>query len=63
VALGPSATTTYALGVHLQGVVNDAYGADTGIVPCDANGDVYYKITASGPGAMDVWIRILGYWL
>ncbi len=33
------------------------------IVPCDANGDIYYQIVASGSGTMDVTIQIWGYWL
>ena len=34
-----------------------------GIVPCDANGDIYYQIAASGTGTMDVNIQIWGYWM
>ena len=33
------------------------------VVPCDANGDVYYQIVASGTGTMDVHLQIWGYWL
>ena len=43
------------------------YGGDvsaqtTGVCPCDANGDIYYTINASGAGTMDCWIQIWGYW-
>ena len=43
------------------------YGGDvsaeiTGVCPCDANGDIYYMINASGAGTMDCWIQIWGYW-
>ena len=43
--------------------VNDRYWYSQGIVPCDANGDIYYQITASGTGTMDIYLEIWGYWL
>lgn len=48
-------------------VVAQPYGGDvssqtTGVCPCDANGDIYYTINASGAGTMDCWIQIWGYW-
>jgi len=42
---------------------NDEYAREGNIVPCDANGDIYYQINASGSGTMDVWIEIWGYWV
>jgi hypothetical protein len=32
------------------------------IVTCDANGDIYYQINASGAGTFDAHIQIWGYW-
>lgn len=43
--------------------INDRYNRVMMIVPCDANGDVYYQITASGVGTMDVILQIWGYWI
>ena len=42
---------------------NDVPLSSTGICPCDANGDIYYQIAASGAGTLDAWIEIWGYWL
>jgi hypothetical protein len=46
-----------------RGLPNDTMAYQTGIVPCNVNGDIYYQIVASGSGTMDCWIRIWGYWL
>jgi hypothetical protein len=32
-------------------------------IPCDANGDIYYQINASGASTFDVTIQIWGYWI
>jgi hypothetical protein len=42
---------------------NDTWVSDTGICPCDTNGDIYYICDASGTGTLDVVIIILGYWI
>ena len=46
-----------------RGLPNDTMVYETGICPCDSNGDIYYQITASGTDTMDCYIRIWGYWL
>ena len=62
--LSPNSTAdSVAVQAYLQGVANDVYVSANGIVPCDANGDVYYQITASGTGTLDAFIEIWGYWL
>jgi len=33
------------------------------IIPCDANGDFYYSIVASGTNTMDCWIEMDGYYI
>lgn len=43
--------------------VNDRPNRASHIVPCDASGDIYYQIGASGAGTMDVWLEIWGYWI
>lgn len=40
---------------------NDRYSRWSAVVPCDANGDIYYQINASGPGTMDVYLQIWGW--
>jgi len=59
---GVSSGTGYSLTVPAI-PVNDRYGYGQGIVPCDANGDIYYSIVASGSGTMDIYLEIWGYWL
>ena len=46
-----------------SGLPNDRYTTEAGIVPCDANGDVYYQIAASGASTMDVTLQIWGYYI
>ena len=59
--VGPSATYYYALQVNPPG--GDLVSSNTGICPCDANGDIYYKINASGDGTCDCWLEVWGYWV
>lgn len=51
------------LWVWLDGVTNDKYRDAYGMVPCDANGDIYYQIGASGASTLDAHIQIFGYLL
>ena len=46
-----------------RGLPNDTLVYASGICPCDANGDIYYQVVASGTDTTDCWIRIWGYWL
>ena len=63
-ALSPNDTTlSHAMAVKPSGLTNDYVADAVGIVPCDANGDVYYQINASGTNTMDCWFEIWGYWL
>lgn len=59
---GVSSGTKYSLTAQAS-PINDRYMYFNGIVPCDANGDVYYQIYASGSATMDVYLEIWGYWL
>jgi len=64
VLLGPTSDDGVpVLFLNLSGVFNDVPNAENGIVPCDANGDIYYQILASGVGTLDVNLQIWGYWL
>ena len=60
-SVGPSATYYYALQANPPGA--DVLSSITGICPCDANGDIYYKINASGSGTCDCWLEVWGYWV
>jgi len=46
-----------------RGKPNNYGDTASGICPCDANGDVYYQINASGSGTLDAWIWIYGYYV
>lgn len=59
---GVSSGTNYSLTAQAS-PINDRYAYFNGIVPCDANGDIYYNIIASGSGTMDIYLEIWGYWL
>ena len=51
----------YMLSVMPSGLPNDYVAVEHGWVTCDANGDIYYQISASGAGTFDVVMRIWGY--
>ena len=59
---GVSSGTNYSLTAQASPIA-DRFAYYSGIVPCDANGDVYYQINASGSATMDVYLEIWGYWL
>ena len=64
VAVSPNNTAaSNAVIARPSGLTNDYYAEQSGICPCDASGDIYYQITASGASTMDVWIEIWGYCL
>jgi len=57
-----SATATaYALSIRPAGITNDAIISNSGVVPC-TDGDIWYRVNASGASTMDVWLRCMGYW-
>jgi hypothetical protein len=60
--LSPNNTAASGLAATCAGQANDSASRQVIIVPCDANGDVYHQINASGASTMDVWIELWGYW-
>lgn len=58
-ALGPSYTYFYALTCRTFG--GNVKNTVAQPVPCNKDGDVYYRILASGSGTMSVLFQILGY--
>ena len=63
ISLSPTNAAGGAAILRPAGIVNDVYTDGMFIVPCDANGDVYYQIVASGTGTLDATIQIWGYFL
>ena len=59
VSIGPSAT--YFYNVSTIAIGGDVVASQTAICKCDANGDIYRRMVASGAGTMDIWLEILGY--
>ena len=59
--LSPNNTAASGFQSRPYGRANDAYESHSFIVPCDANGDIYYQILASGAGTFDVLIQVWGY--
>lgn len=61
-ALGPTDDETKdALAVLPRGVTNSTVLSQTGIVPCNSTGDIYYRAVADG--TLNVSIEIWGYWI
>jgi hypothetical protein len=58
---GPASGYWYCHGVFAQ--VANVENSSTGITNCDENGDIYYRIAASGANTMAVNLQIWGYWL
>ena len=46
-----------------SGLPNNYYVNVSGICPCNADGNVYYSIAASGTNTMQCYIEIYGYWI
>ncbi len=62
IALAPNATADiFALVCKPYDRANDDYLHVSGVVPCDANGDIYFQCTATGANTLDVILEIWGY--
>lgn len=61
--LSPNNTAYSGFALNTGKATNDYANTTCFIVPCDANGDIYYQITASGTGTFDVIMQIWGYCL
>jgi hypothetical protein len=44
-----------------QGVANDGIASNSGVCPCNTDGDIYYQIAASGASTLDAYMQIWGY--
>jgi hypothetical protein len=61
VAFGPSATYYDAAVARPAG--GDVWASGPMVVPCNAAGNIYVQVNASGTLTMDVYVRIYGYWI
>ena len=59
--VGTSSTSYYTLEVHSQAA--NVWTDNNGVVPCDANGDIYFMTDAVDGAEFTVWMRIYGYWI
>jgi len=63
IILSPNNVASQGKTFSIEAVPNDIWRYNSMTVNCDANGDIYYQLAASGAGALDVLIEIWGYWL
>jgi hypothetical protein len=63
IALSPTDTAGEGLFMRCSGIANDKLASGSLVVPCDANGDVYYQTLASGASTLDISLEIWGYWI
>ena len=64
VGISPNNTSGSApLIARPSGLTNDYFAENCAPCPCDANGDIYYQIVASGANTLDCYIEIWGYWI
>ena len=61
--LGPTNSAGLGRGCSPYGRTNNADEHNDLTVPCDANGDIYYQVSASGASTFDIWIEIWGYFI
>lgn len=61
--LGPTNTANAGMITVADRSGNDRLNRATIVVPCDANGDIYYQVVASGASTFDVFMQIWGYWI
>jgi len=59
--LGPSDTYWSACMVRPLG--GDYVESVLSVIPCDANGDLWYRVNASGVGTLDIATAVYGYWI
>jgi len=61
--LSPNNTAGEGQNIECSGLPNSVATSGCLVVPCDANGDIYYQIGASGAGTMTITLEIWAYWL
>ena len=59
IGIGPSAT--YYYNVSTVAIGGDVMSSQTAWCACDANGDIYFRVVASGSSTLDAWLEVWGY--
>ena len=59
IEVGPSAT--YYYNVSTVAIGGDVVSSQTAWCSCDANGDIYFRVVASGTETLDAWLEVWGY--
>lgn len=59
ISIGPSAT--YYNNVSTIAIGGDVISSQTAWCACDANGDIYFRVVASGSSTLDAWLEVWGY--
>jgi len=62
VILGPTNVVYSGRAFSCSGLANNSLSRGCSRVKCNADGDIYYQIVASGALTFDLWITIYGYW-
>lgn len=63
IGVAPDATADlYALVCKPYGRPNSTLEHESGVVPCDIDGNIYYQCLATGAGTLNVTLQIWGYW-
>ena len=57
--VGPSAT--YYYNVSTVAIGGDVVSSQTAWCSCDAAGDIYFRVVASGTNTLDAWLEVWGY--
>lgn len=63
IILAPNNTAGQGFAHRIRGLVNSVVYYQAWVVPCDANGDVFYQLVASGAGTLTAIIEVWGYCL
>jgi hypothetical protein len=58
-----TSTDSWAVSARPSKLTNDHWAVASGVVPCNADGDIYYICDASGSDTLDAIIVIFGYWI
>lgn len=58
--VGPNGS---AVSFSVRPIGGDVWAETVGDCPCNADGDIYYRLNASGSSTMDVYIEIMGYYI
>jgi hypothetical protein len=63
IILSPNSVNDSGLSAGCGGITNSSFSYEALVVPCDANGNIYYQIYATGALSMLVYLQIWGYWV